>query len=125
HGHHTGDQCLRAVVSPIAAELRNGDAFGRWGGEEFLVVLPGAAAREAEAVAERIRLCIEALPLMASGARIGLTLSIGIAALAEGGTTPEQLIEAADVALYRAKSGGRNRVCTYRAGDPAVGATTA
>jgi diguanylate cyclase (GGDEF)-like protein len=120
YGHRTGDHCLRAVIAPIAAELRLGDAFGRWGGEEFLVILPGADAQDAQAVAERIRACIEALPLMVSGTRIGLTLSIGIAALDEGAATPEQLIEGADIALYRAKADGRNRVCTFHRGETAV-----
>ncbi len=112
-GHRTGDVCLRAVIAPIAGELRLGDAFGRWGGEEFLAVLPGADAQDACVVAERIRACIEQLPLMVSGSRIGLTLSIGIAALNEGVATPEQLIEGADTALYRAKASGRNRVCVH------------
>jgi diguanylate cyclase (GGDEF)-like protein len=112
-GHRTGDVCLRAVIAPIAGELRLGDAFGRWGGEEFLAVLPGADAQDACVVAERIRACIEQLPLMVSGSRIGLTLSIGIAALDEGVATPEQLIEGADTALYRAKASGRNRVCVH------------
>ena len=112
-GHRTGDQCLRAVIPPISGELRQGDALGRWGGEEFLVVLPGADAARAAAVAERIRACIEALPLLVSGTRVALTLSIGIAALDDGVAAPEDLVEGADLALYRAKAEGRNRVCTH------------
>jgi diguanylate cyclase (GGDEF)-like protein len=112
-GHRTGDQCLRAVIAPISGELRQGDALGRWGGEEFLVVLPGVDAARAGAVAERIRACIEKLPLLVSGARVGLTMSIGIAALDEHVSTPEDLIEGADLALYRAKAEGRNRVCLH------------
>jgi diguanylate cyclase (GGDEF)-like protein len=112
-GHRTGDQCLRAVIGPISGELRQGDAFGRWGGEEFLVVLPAADAEKAASVAERIRTCIETLPLLVSGARVGLTMSIGIAALDDGIASPEDLIEGADLALYRAKAEGRNRVCIH------------
>lgn len=112
-GHRTGDQCLRAVIPPISGELRQGDALGRWGGEEFLVVLPGADAAKAASVAERIRACIEALPLLVSGTRVGLTMSIGIAALDDGIATPEDLVEGADLALYRAKAEGRNRVRTH------------
>jgi diguanylate cyclase (GGDEF)-like protein len=110
YGHRAGDQCLRAVVDPIASELRQDDALGRYGGEEFLVVLPDVTARDAQAVAERIRTSVQDLPMLISGKRIDLTLSVGIASLAVGMHTPEDLIERADVALYRAKAGGRNRV---------------
>lgn len=115
-GHRTGDQCLRAVIGPISAELRQGDALGRWGGEEFLVVLPGADSERAGAVAERIRACIETLPLLVSGAHVGLTMSIGIAALEDSIASPEDLIEGADLALYRAKAEGRNRVRVHARG---------
>lgn len=115
-GHRAGDQCLRAVVDPIAGELRQDDALGRYGGEEFLVVLPNVVARDAEAVAERIRASVQDLPMLISGKRIDLTLSVGIASLAADMHTPEDLIERADVALYRAKAGGRNRV-RYAAGS--------
>lgn len=110
YGHRAGDQCLRAVVNPIVSELRENDALGRYGGEEFLVVLPGVAANDAEAIAERIRTGVQQLPLLISGARIDLTMSVGVATLSPGMLTPEDLIERADVALYRAKEGGRNRV---------------
>ena len=113
HGHRAGDQCLRAVIAPIATELRQGDALGRYGGEEFLVVLPGAALANARVVAERIRLRVEKMPMLVSGVRIGLTLSIGIAACDTDVATPEDLIERADAALYRAKSGGRNLVSVH------------
>jgi diguanylate cyclase (GGDEF)-like protein len=109
-GHRAGDQCLRAVVDPIATELRQDDVLGRYGGEEFLVVLPNVLMRDAEAVAERIRLRVQELPLLISGSRIDLTLSVGVASIAAGMHAPEDLIERADVALYRAKAGGRNRV---------------
>ncbi len=113
YGHRAGDQCLRAVIGPISSELRQGDALGRYGGEEFLVVLPGAAAPNAEVVAERIRSRVEEMPLLVSGTRIGITLSVGIAALCADVATPEDLIERADAALYRSKSAGRNLVSTH------------
>ncbi|MBO9662101.1 diguanylate cyclase [Dokdonella sp.] len=113
YGHHVGDQCLRALVGPILSEMRQGDALGRYGGEEFLVVLPGAAAANAEVVAERIRKRVEDMALLVSGRRIGVTLSIGIAALDADVLTPNDLIERADAALYRSKSGGRNRISTH------------
>ncbi|MFC4819836.1 sensor domain-containing diguanylate cyclase [Dokdonella ginsengisoli] len=118
YGHHVGDQCLRSVVGPINSELRQGDALGRYGGEEFLVVLPGAGAEDAETVAERIRKRIETMPMLVSGQRIGLTLSIGIAAVDAEVMTPNDLIERADVALYRSKSGGRNLVSTHDGAMP-------
>lgn len=114
YGHRAGDQCLRAVIAPIASELRHGDALGRYGGEEFLVVLPGATMANAEAVAERIRQRIEEMPMLISGTRVGLTLSIGVATLEPDVQTPDDLIERADAALYLSKSGGRNLVSTHR-----------
>lgn len=115
HGHRAGDQCLRAVVDPIIRELRQSDTLGRYGGEEFLVVLPGVDATSAELVAERIRTRVQEMSTVVSGKHIELTLSVGIATLSVGMNSPEDLIERADVALYRAKSGGRNRV-RYAAG---------
>jgi diguanylate cyclase (GGDEF)-like protein len=113
YGHRAGDQCLRAVIGPIASELRQGDALGRYGGEEFLVVLPGAGAGNAQIVAERIRGRVQDMPMLVSGTRIGLTLSVGIAALEEDVLTPDDLLERADAALYRSKSAGRNVVSTH------------
>lgn len=119
HGHRTGDQCLRGVVAPIAAELRQGDALGRYGGEEFLVVLPGATAANGGIVAERIRTRVQEMPMLVSGTRVGLTISVGVASLEDGMSTPEDLIERADAALYRSKSNGRNKV-TMHDGTPPV-----
>lgn len=120
YGHNAGDRCLREIVAPINIELRQGDALGRYGGEEFLVVLPGAAADDAEVVAERIRRRIEEMPMLVSGRRIGLTLSIGIAAMDDDVLTPNELIERADAALYRSKSSGRNKVSAHAAVIPAL-----
>ncbi|MEO6690652.1 MAG: diguanylate cyclase [Dokdonella sp.] len=115
YGHRAGDQCLRAVIDPISSELRQSDTLGRYGGEEFLVVLPGVDATSAELVAERIRNRVQQMAMLVSGKHIKLTLSVGIATLSVGMNSPEDLIERADVALYRAKAGGRNRV-RYAAG---------
>ena len=81
YGHRAGDQCLRSVIDPIAGELRQGDALGRYGGEEFLILLPGAGASDAEVVAERIRRRVQEMPMLISGMRIGLTVSLGVAAV--------------------------------------------
>jgi diguanylate cyclase (GGDEF)-like protein len=116
YGHRAGDQCLRGVVGPIAGELRQGDALGRYGGEEFLILLPGASAADAEVVAERIRRRVADMPVLVSGLRIGLTVSLGVAALDDGVTVPDDLIERADGALYRSKADGRNVVTRYHDG---------
>jgi diguanylate cyclase (GGDEF)-like protein len=121
YGHRAGDQCLRGVIEPIAGELRQGDALGRYGGEEFLILLPGAGAADAEVVAERIRRRVQEMPMLVSGVRIGLTVSLGVAALDEGIAVPDDLIERADAALYRSKSGGRNLVCTHEGSAVATG----
>jgi diguanylate cyclase (GGDEF)-like protein len=113
YGHHAGDRCLRAVIAPIASELSQGDALGRYGGEEFLVVLTGAGSANAEIVAERIRSRVEKMPILVASQRIDLTLSIGVAAMDGDALSPEQLIERADAALYRAKSSGRNLVMRH------------
>jgi diguanylate cyclase (GGDEF)-like protein len=121
YGHRAGDQCLRGVIEPIAGELRQGDALGRYGGEEFLILLPGAGAADAEVVAERIRRRVQEMPMLISGVRIGLTVSLGVAALDEDVAVPDDLIERADGALYRSKSGGRNLVSTHEGPAVALG----
>jgi diguanylate cyclase (GGDEF)-like protein len=110
---------LRAVIGPIAGELRQGDALGRYGGEEFLILLPGAAASDAEIVAERIRRRVQEMPMLVSGTRIGLTVSLGVAAVDTEVAIPDDLVERADAALYRSKSGGRNQVSTHTGPAPA------
>jgi diguanylate cyclase (GGDEF)-like protein len=118
YGHRAGDQCLRSVIDPIAGELRQGDALGRYGGEEFLILLPGAAATDAEVVAERIRRRVQEMPMLISGMRIGLTVSLGVAAVDTEVSIPDDLIERADAALYRSKSSGRNQVSTHAGTSP-------
>ena len=119
YGHRAGDQCLRSVIGPIAGELRQGDALGRYGGEEFLILLPGAAAADAEVVAERIRRRVQEMPMLISGTHIGLTVSLGVAAVDTEVAIPDDLVERADAALYRSKSGGRNQVSTHAGPTPA------
>jgi diguanylate cyclase (GGDEF)-like protein len=108
------------VIGPIAGELRQGDALGRYGGEEFLILLPGAGAADAEIVAERIRKRVQEMSMIVSGMRIGLTVSLGVAAVDTEVAIPDDLIERADAALYRSKEGGRNLVSTH-AGPHAPG----
>jgi diguanylate cyclase (GGDEF)-like protein len=106
HGHQAGDAALKAIARVIEASLRRDDRAYRYGGEEFLLLLPEQPAESGRVVAERVRGAVEALGL--AGER-PLTLSAGVAA---GGRElgPDRLLSLADEALYRAKGLGRNRV---------------
>ena len=110
HGHPCGDECLRKVAATLRAELRPQDVFGRYGGEEFLVLLPGQDAASARLVGDRLREAVEAAVVDWQGESLRFTISIGMAVLREG-DDPEKLLARADKALYRAKREGRNRVC--------------
>ena len=116
-GHQGGDEVLRNVAACIKAELRVSDALGRFGGEEFLVLLSDAALADALIVAERIRAGIAEQALtLGSGQTVPVTVSIGIATLNESArldmieTVAKELIARADQALYQAKAEGRNKV---------------
>ena len=116
-GHLAGDEVLRAVSRALQEQIRTGDAIYRYGGEEFLVLLPEQSLESAEHAAERLRAAVEALavPHPAGGM---VTVSAGVAAMDETCRRPDQLFEFADQAMYRAKDGGRNRVEVHR-GDAA------
>ncbi|MEG3191689.1 sensor domain-containing diguanylate cyclase [Lysobacter sp. D1-1-M9] len=105
HGHLLGDRALRAVADAVAASIREGDLAVRYGGEEFLVVLPNTRLADAAEVAERVRQRVLLAPLP-----FALTVSIGLAGGEPGCDTPERVFDRADQALYRAKAGGRNCV---------------
>lgn len=111
HGHACGDHCLRAIAATLRAELRPGDVLGRYGGEEFLVLLPGSDAAASRVVAERLRQAVERAPVEWQGTALQLTISIGMAARRDGDRDASSLLERADKALYAAKREGRNRVC--------------
>ncbi|GHC08333.1 sensor domain-containing diguanylate cyclase [Thermomonas carbonis] len=110
YGHPCGDECLRKVAATLRAELRPQDVFGRYGGEEFLVLLPGQDAASARLVGDRLRQAVEDAEVDWQGETLRFTISIGMAVLREG-DDPEKLLARADKALYRAKREGRNRVC--------------
>ena len=110
YGHQAGDACLRAVIEPIQAELRQSDVIGRYGGEEFVVILSSADAAAARPIAERIRGRVEEVIVDGFGAAIRVTCSIGVAASDAEGTWGETLIARADEAVYVAKRAGRNQV---------------
>lgn len=110
HGHAAGDACLRAIIDPIQAELRQSDVVGRYGGEEFVVILSSADAAAAEPVAERICNRVAELRIEGFETSIRMTCSIGVATSETSGAWGEQLIAHADAAVYAAKRSGRNRV---------------
>ena len=109
-GHASGDTVLREVAARLSAALREDDLLGRWGGEEFLVVLPGADPGEARAVAERLREAVSDRPyaLGTGGDEIDVTVSVGVASTMRAGR--EVVVHQADRALYAAKGAGRNLV---------------
>jgi diguanylate cyclase (GGDEF)-like protein len=110
HGHPAGDAVLRAVARRLAAALRPYDALGRYGGEEFLVVLPDCDTDRTLHLAERLRQAVKEAPVGADGVRVGVTVSVGGAASdAVCPAEAEALLRAADAALYRAKRAGRDR----------------
>lgn len=110
HGHPAGDACLRAIIDPILAELRPADVIGRYGGEEFVVILNSTDAAAAQPIAERIRKRVADLRVLGFGKPITLTCSIGIATSDTLDVWGEHLIAHADAAVYAAKRSGRNRV---------------
>lgn len=110
YGHAAGDACLGAIIGPIQAELRQSDVIGRYGGEEFVVILSSADIIAAHPIAERIRNRVEDVRVEGFGAPIRLTCSIGVATSDTLGVWGEHLIAQADAAVYAAKRGGRNRV---------------
>jgi diguanylate cyclase (GGDEF)-like protein len=115
YGHTTGDAALRGTAKLLGATLRPYDAIGRYGGEEFLIVLPGCGRDEALDVGERIRQYTESHAIATSPSPLPLTVSLGLATAS--GEIPDlnNLIDAADQALYRAKHAGRNRVMAAQA----------
>ena len=111
YGHLVGDVVLREVAHRLSSAVRAYDVTGRFGGEEFLLVFPGCAVRNAVDRAEQLRACVNREPVETPEGPISVTLSLGVAGSeAARATDPDSLLRAADVALYRAKSGGRDRV---------------
>jgi diguanylate cyclase (GGDEF)-like protein len=109
-GHQAGDACLCAIIPPIQAELRQSDVIGRYGGEEFVVILSSADTAAAHPIAQRILERVASVRVEGYGQPIGLTCSIGVATSDMLGVWGEHLIAQADAAVYQAKRSGRNRV---------------
>ena len=108
HGHHAGDAVLKGFAEAGRLALRSTDVLARWGGEEFLLMLPGASAEQAAGVVERIRAQLAAVSFDEVAPGLTVTFSAGLAQV-DPGQTLDQMVERADQAMYRAKTGGRNR----------------
>lgn len=128
YGHDAGDTVLREAASFLTRSIRVEDIVCRFGGEEFVVILPTADLNSAHARAERIRSKLRELTVMHQGQSLGMiTVSVGVANLPLHGTSAKEVLEAADAALYRAKREGRDRVVDAEVAaetDPPAGAET-
>jgi len=122
HGHMVGDEVLRELARRLTEAVRSYDSVGRFGGEEFLVVVPGCSAVDLAASAERVRIAVASRPVGTASGSIPIALSIGVASTESVATHDyETLVRVADEALYLAKAKGRNRVeaAPAPAGKPA------
>jgi diguanylate cyclase (GGDEF)-like protein len=120
-GHAVGDEVLRRLAAQVQDTLRGSDLFGRWGGEEFMALLPATSLSSALEVAERVRQAVRQMRLRdAEGKEFGITISIGVAQM-EPGEDAERLAARADKALYAAKHGGRDQVMPYQPGQSMLG----
>jgi two-component system cell cycle response regulator len=122
YGHLIGDAVLREVARRLAAAVRSYDCVGRYGGEEFLIIVPGCTAADLVTSAERLRACIAEQPIDTSVGQLQVTLSAGLVSappISQHSVEHESLLQAADAALYSAKAKGRNRVETASQGHAA------
>lgn len=117
HGHDVGDEVIREFAKRIRLTIRGIDLACRYGGEEFVIVLPDTDVDTAEIIAERLRLRIASSPFEIGPGPLNLdiTASVGLSALSRPGETPDMLLKRADLALYEAKNTGRNRVVAKKA----------
>jgi diguanylate cyclase (GGDEF)-like protein len=117
-GHEAGDLMLRELGRILRADLRKSDIACRYGGEEFVLVLPDSSLSDAIERLDEIRLLLETLEIQQDGRLLAtITMSAGIAAAPQHGSSPAELLRAADAALYAAKAAGRNRVIGHRPSD--------
>lgn len=117
-GHHVGDEILQGVARIAGRQLRAADVLGRYGGEEFVIVLPETDAQQAMIVAERIRAATAADGIDTEKGPVKVTISVGIAVVQSGDDALDALIRRADQALYAAKAAGRNRTMLFGSSAP-------
>lgn len=110
HGHPAGDRVIQHISTLLASHLRNSDLVSRWGGEEFIILLPSTCLEGASQLCERLRGCIDKTPCLVGGQGLHVTMSFGVHPV-DAAAGLESSIKQADVALYEAKGSGRNRVC--------------
>jgi two-component system, cell cycle response regulator len=121
YGHLAGDDVLREAAQRMMACVRPYDSVGRYGGEEFLIVVPSSDAMGTMGLAERIRRAIEAKPMITNSIPIAVTASFGVtASVDKSPLDPQEILRLADAALYRAKERGRNRTELARPEDLVV-----
>ncbi len=109
-GHACGDHCLRELAQALRSAIGDDDIFGRYGGEEFVMILPGRQTEMARAIAEELRVAVEATEILWNDRILHVTVSIGVATRLDNESLPQPALERADRALYAAKRAGRNRV---------------
>ena len=118
YGHAQGDAVLKQVAELISTNIRGLDLLGRYGGEEFMLILPGTTPEDAYSLAEKLRSLVGQTPLrLANGEALRLTISVGIAGGVGGHLRPERLTSDADAAMYSAKSLGRNQTYVFKSVD--------
>lgn len=117
--HVVGDEVLRILTKLCQDNLRSLDIIGRYGGEEFAIVLPETDTASAQLVAERLRQCVAETPVFTQNGVVNFTISVGVASMTDGISTMAVLLDRADTAMYQAKETGRNRVCTVSLEDDA------
>ncbi|MBN2700223.1 MAG: GGDEF domain-containing protein, partial [Methylothermaceae bacterium] len=117
HGHAAGDAVLKAVAKVLGAVVREQDVIARWGGEEFILLLPETDLSSAAGLAERLREAIARSRVTVNGRPLGVTASVGVASKCECHTNLEALITDADHCLYQAKANGRNCIAVVTPGD--------
>ncbi|MDQ3641237.1 MAG: sensor domain-containing diguanylate cyclase [Actinomycetota bacterium] len=120
HGHQAGDTVLIELARRLTEAVREVDVVARWGGDEFTLLLPKTGLAGALLLAEKIRAAAGTAPFRIDTGSIAITISIGVAAYPEHGSSGKELVAAADAAMYRAKAKGRNRVEHAQAGDTAT-----
>ncbi|MGV6852442.1 MAG: diguanylate cyclase [bacterium] len=111
YGHQAGDKVLRVVAGILEDQTRDNDFVGRYGGEEFAVILPGVSLEKAKVVAEKLRKAVKNCPFEGDGHKVMVTISIGVT-VTQNGDTKDEFFNRADKAMYKAKQEGRDQICS-------------